>query len=143
MESLPVDKPDRLFSDDLPNLVEPLACGRRRGALHTHGRGVCTRAGAWGEGVRLLFDSNAILLFLAEKTGQFLPETAPQARGDLLSWLMFVATGVGPFSGQAVHFRHFAPEPSRRARSASSGHAGWSYPPKHPAVNESRSACRL
>ena len=29
---------------------------------------------------------------------------------DLLSWLMFVATGVGPFSGQAVHFRHFAPE---------------------------------
>ena len=32
--------------------------------------------------------------------------TAPQ----LLSWLMFVATGVGPFSGQAVHFKHFAPE---------------------------------
>ena len=59
-----------------------------------------------------VFDSNAILLFLAEKTGQFLPETTPQARGDLLSWLMFVATGVGPFSGQAVHFRHFAPEPN-------------------------------
>jgi GST-like protein len=59
-----------------------------------------------------VFDSNAILLFLAEKTGQFLPETTPQARGELLSWLMFVATGVGPFSGQAVHFRHFAPEPN-------------------------------
>ena len=59
-----------------------------------------------------MFDSNAILLFLAEKTGQFLPEATPQARGDLLSWLMFVATGVGPFSGQAVHFRHFAPEPN-------------------------------
>ncbi len=58
----------------------------------------------------IVFDSNAILLFLAEKTGKFLP--APQYRGELLSWLMFVATGVGPFSGQAVHFKHFAPEPA-------------------------------
>jgi GST-like protein len=57
-----------------------------------------------------VFDSNAILLYLAEKTGQFLPENTLAARGELLSWLMFVATGVGPFSGQAVHFRHFAPE---------------------------------
>ena len=56
-----------------------------------------------------VFDSNAILLYLAEKTGQFLPGAA--ARGELLSWLMFVATGIGPYSGQAVHFRHFAPEP--------------------------------
>ena len=55
-----------------------------------------------------VFDSNAILLYLAEKTGKFLPPAAH--RGDLLSWLMFVATGVGPFSGQAVHFKHFAPE---------------------------------
>jgi GST-like protein len=55
-----------------------------------------------------VFDSNAILLYLAEKTGKFLP--LPAARGELLSWLMFVATGVGPFSGQAVHFRQFAPE---------------------------------
>jgi GST-like protein len=58
-----------------------------------------------------VFDSNAILLYLAEKTGRFLPENTPAARGELLSWLMFVATGVGPFSGQAVHFRHHAPEP--------------------------------
>ena len=55
-----------------------------------------------------VFDSNAILLYLAEKTGKFLPPAAN--RGEFLSWLMFVATGVGPFSGQAVHFRHFAPE---------------------------------
>jgi GST-like protein len=55
-----------------------------------------------------VFDSNAILLYLAEKTGRFLPPAA--RRGEFLSWLMFVATGVGPFSGQAVHFRHFAPE---------------------------------
>ena len=58
-----------------------------------------------------VFDSNAILLYLAEKTGQFLPENTPVARGELLSWLMFVATGIGPYSGQAVHFHHFAPAP--------------------------------
>jgi GST-like protein len=57
-----------------------------------------------------VFDSNAILLYLAEKTGQFLPENTPAVRGELLSWLMFAATGIGPFSGQAVHFKHFAPE---------------------------------
>jgi len=58
-----------------------------------------------------VFDSNAILLYLAEKTGKFLPPNTPQARGDMLSWLMFVATGIGPYSGQAVHFKHFAPDP--------------------------------
>ncbi len=57
-----------------------------------------------------VFDSNAILLYLAEKTGKFLPPNTPAARGELLSWLMFVASGVGPFMGQAVHFKHFAPE---------------------------------
>jgi GST-like protein len=64
------------------------------------------------DGDATIFDSNAILLYLAEKTGQFLPpENTLAARGELLSWLMFVATGIGPYSGQAVHFRHFAPEP--------------------------------
>jgi GST-like protein len=57
----------------------------------------------------VVFDSNAILLHLAEKTGRFLPPPGEAARGALLSWLLFVASGVGPFSGQAVHFRHFAP----------------------------------
>ena len=61
------------------------------------------------DGVRV-FDSNAILLYLAEKTGKFLPPNSPANRGQLLSWLMFVATGVGPFSGQSVHFQHMAPE---------------------------------
>ena len=58
----------------------------------------------------IVFDSNAILLYLAEKTGKFLPPPGAAHCGQLLSWLMFVATGVGPFSGQAVHFKHFAPE---------------------------------
>jgi GST-like protein len=63
------------------------------------------------DGEVTVFDSNAILLYLAEKTGKFLPPDTPEARGELLSWLMFVATGVGPYSGLAVHFRHFAPQP--------------------------------
>ena len=57
-----------------------------------------------------VFDSNAILLYLADKTGQFLPPEGSAGRGALLSWLMFVATGIGPYSGQAVHFQHHAPE---------------------------------
>ena len=57
-----------------------------------------------------IFDSNAILLYLAEKTGQFLPPDTPEMRGQMLSWLMFVATGIGPYTGQSVHFSRFAPE---------------------------------
>jgi len=57
-----------------------------------------------------VFDSNAILLYLAEKTGKFLPPKSDKLRGELLSWLMFVASGVGPYSGQSVHFRAYAPE---------------------------------
>lgn len=60
------------------------------------------------DGEAVIFDSNAILLYLADKTGRFLPADGDVARGALLSWLMFVASGVGPYSGQAVHFRHFA-----------------------------------
>jgi GST-like protein len=63
------------------------------------------------DGDTTVFDSNAILLYLAEKTGRFLPANNPAQRGELLSWLMFVASGIGPYSGQAVHFKHFAPEP--------------------------------
>jgi GST-like protein len=62
------------------------------------------------DGDATVFDSNAILLYLAEKTGKFLPANTPANRGELLSWLMFVASGVGPYGGQAVHFQHYAPE---------------------------------
>ena len=62
------------------------------------------------DGDATIFDSSAILLYLAEKTGQFLPENTAPARGQMLSWLMFVATGIGPYCGQAVHFSRFAPE---------------------------------
>src|SRR5665647_3496020 len=62
------------------------------------------------DGDATVFDSNAILLYLAEKSGKFLPANTPKLRGELLSWLMFVASGVGPYSGQSVHFRQYAPE---------------------------------
>jgi GSH-dependent disulfide-bond oxidoreductase len=54
-----------------------------------------------------IFDSNAILLYLADKTGKF--GGSPEDRPELLSWLFFIASGLGPFSGQAVHFQLFAP----------------------------------
>ena len=67
------------------------------------------------DGDATVFDSNAILLYLAEKTGKFLPADTPAARAQMFSWLMFVASGIGPYSGQAVHFRHVAPEPKEYA----------------------------
>lgn len=55
-----------------------------------------------------VFDSGAILLYLGEKTGRLIGSAADKP--ELLSWLFFLATGIGPFSGQAVHFQHAAPE---------------------------------
>ena len=55
-----------------------------------------------------VFDSSAILLYLGEKTGKLMG--SPADYGELLSWLFYVATGLGPFSGQAVHFQRAAPE---------------------------------
>src|SRR6201999_2277276 len=62
------------------------------------------------DGDATVFDSNAILLYLAEKTGKFLPAKSDKGRGELLSWMFFVSSGVGPYSGQSVHFRMYAPE---------------------------------
>src|SRR6201988_4524078 len=62
------------------------------------------------DGDATVFDSSAILMYLAEKTGKFLPAKSDKARGELLSWMFFVSSGVGPYFGQAVHFRNYAPE---------------------------------
>ena len=67
------------------------------------------------DGDATLFDSTAILLYLAQKTGKFLADKTDADRAQTLSWLMLMATGVGPYSGQAVHFKHFAPEPKEYA----------------------------
>lgn len=57
-----------------------------------------------------LFESGAILLYLAEKTGDFIP-TDPVKRLHCIQWLMWQMGGFGPMLGQAHHFNQFAPEP--------------------------------
>lgn len=56
-----------------------------------------------------LFESGAILVYLAGKTGRFLPGT-DREKYEVLQWLMFQMGGVGPMLGQAHHFRMYAPE---------------------------------
>jgi GST-like protein len=56
-----------------------------------------------------LFESGAILVYLASKTGRFLP-ASDRAKFEVLQWLMFQMGGVGPMLGQAHHFRMYAPE---------------------------------
>lgn len=57
-----------------------------------------------------VFESGAILLHLAEKTGQFIPAN-PQGRIEVLQWLFWQMGGLGPILGQTVFFRHYASEP--------------------------------
>jgi GST-like protein len=102
-----------LFLEESGLPYEAIPIDTRKGEQHTPAYRAINpngKAPAIIDGDAIVFDSNAILLYLAEKTGKFLPENTPAARGRLYSWLMFVGTGVGPYSGQAVHFRHHAPE---------------------------------
>jgi len=102
-----------LFLEESGLPYEPIPVDTRKGEQHAPAYWAINPNGkvpAIVDDGATVFDSNAILLYLAEKTGKFLPEKTQAARGRLYSWLMFVGTGVGPYSGQAVHFKHHAPE---------------------------------
>ena len=57
-----------------------------------------------------VFEGGAILMYLAEKSGQFLPED-PKPRYDVLQWLFWQAGGLGPMAGQLSHFKSYLEEP--------------------------------
>ena len=68
-----------------------------------------------GKESNIIFDSNAILIYLAEKFGQLLPINEPD-RTLVLQWLMFQASGIGPMQGQAVVFERYFPNDVPAAR---------------------------
>ena len=70
---------------------------------------IVDHAPAHGGGPQSVFESGAILLYLAEKAGKFLPEE-PRARIEVLEWLFWQVAGQGPMSGQYGHFNVYAPE---------------------------------
>jgi GST-like protein len=105
-----------LFLEEAGLEYEPIPLDTRKGEQHTPAYLAINpnaKAPSLVDGDVTVFDSNAILLYLAEKTGKFLPPDTPADRGQLLSWLMFVASGVGPYAGQSVHFQRYAPQPQK------------------------------
>jgi len=107
-----------LFLEEAALPYEPIPVDARRGDQHKPeflAVNPNAKVPAIVDGDVTVFDSNAILLYLADKTGKFLPPKGDKPRGELLSWLMFVASGIGPYSGQLVHFRTYAPEKNEYA----------------------------
>ena len=99
----------------LPHEVVPVATGKgeqhaaKFRSVNPNGKvpAIVDTDGFGGAEVRVS-DSGAILLYLATKTGKLMG--APADHGELLSWIFHIASGLGPFSGQAVHFQRAAPE---------------------------------
>jgi len=70
---------------------------------------IVDHAPADGAGPLPLFESGAILVYLAEKAEHFLPQ-APRPRSEVFAWVMWQMSGQGPMLGQCGHFRNYAPE---------------------------------
>src|SRR5258708_16609242 len=115
----PAPKPAKvaLFLEEADLAYEAIPIDTSKGEQHTpafrtinpNGKvpAIVDTEGPGGKQARV-FDSTAILLYLGEKTVRLMGSTTDKP--ELLSWLLFIATGIGPFSGQAVHFQHAAPE---------------------------------
>ena len=98
---------------ELPYRVHPISLGKREQkeewflAINPNGR--IPAIVDHDEGDLPVFESGAILVYLAEKAGKLLP-SEPKARARVLSWLMFQMGGVGPMMGQAGVFHRYAEE---------------------------------
>ena len=77
-------------------------------------------------GEQSIFESGAILLYLAEKTDRFIPKDL-KARYNVIQWLMWQMGGLGPMLGQAHHFNYYAPEPIEYAMQRYSNEANRLY----------------
>ena len=102
-----------LFLEETGTPYDPIPIDTRKGEQHKPeflAINPNAKLPAIVDGDAKVFDSSAILLYLAEKTGKFLPAKSDKARGELFSWMFFVSSGVGPYFGQSVHFRVYAPE---------------------------------
>src|SRR5246500_4000900 len=102
-----------LFLEEAGLQYEPIPVDTRKGDQHKKdflSVNPNAKVPAIVDGDAVVFDSSACLLYLAEKTGKFLPAKTDKGRGELFSWMFFVSSGVGPYSGQSVHFRNYAPE---------------------------------
>ncbi len=101
----------------LPYTVHPMQLGRGDQhkpdflRLSPNGRmpAIVDTAPADGQGPLSIFESGAILIYLAEKSGQFLPRDA-RGRFDVIQWVMWQMGGLGPMLGQNGHFALYAPE---------------------------------
>ncbi len=101
----------------LPYRVEPVNIGRGEQfapeflALSPNGRmpAIVDDEPAGGGGPLAIFESGAILVYLAEKVGRFLPADV-RGRSDVLQWLFWQVGGLGPMLGQHGHFRLYAPD---------------------------------
>ena len=91
-----------LFLEETGTPYEPIPIDTRKGEQHKPeflAINPNAKLPAIVDGDVTVFDSSAILLYLAEKTGKFLPAKTDKARAELLSWMFFVSSGVGPISG--------------------------------------------